>query len=591
MPRYNQGGAFQFRKAGSQRLPSSLLCGEGNFLLPEPVRGTNLATRSPESGGCRLMCPAREGDVRWEVSMPQKPLSASKVRRLLDLSFSNNVNKSEVAKRLRISRGTVSRYITAFKCTGSQMSDIAHLRSTALFKLLFPNSEPRCQSSRKIKLLDEFASIHSRIENDHLSLLVAWREHIASRESAYQYSQFASLYAIWRHEHGYGRRSRSKTIAVSIKSSDIPILKKWRMSHDRRKWEVGIALEDLSVGISPSAVARRVGRSQRTIENWALLYEREGMGSLPSGSTRTLAQDSIRAIEIKKERLIKIIHENPRAYDINRASWSLQSLADAYCETHDECISKSSISEYFIELGYKFKKAKRVLTSNDSTYRDKLTKITDTLSNLAQHEKFFSIDEFGPFSVKIRGGTALVAGDVVRTIPQRQMSKGSLICTAALELSTNQVTHFYSKTKNTREMVKLLKRLIEVYKHERRLFISWDSASWHASKSLYATVDEFNGDEFRIAHKTPFVELIPLPSGAQFLNVIESVFSGMSRAILHNSDYGSVDECMEAIDRYFEERNRAFLEHPRRAGKKIWGKERMEPVFKEANICKDPNWR
>jgi transposase len=151
------------------------------------------------------------------------------------------------------------------------MSDIAHLRSTALFKLLFSNSDPCSQSPQKIKLLDELASIHSRIENDHLSLLVAWREHIASQESAYQYSQFASLYAIWRHEHGYGRRSRSKTIAVSIKSSDIPILKKWRMSHDRRKWEIGIALEDLSVGISPSAVARRVGRSQRTIENWALL--------------------------------------------------------------------------------------------------------------------------------------------------------------------------------------------------------------------------------------------------------------------------------------------------------------------------------
>jgi hypothetical protein len=100
-------------------------------------------------------------------------------------------------------------------------------------------------------------------------------------------------------------------------------------------------------------------------------------------------------------------------------------------------------------------------------------------------------------------------------------------CTVALELSTNQVTHFYSKTKNTREMIKLLKRLIDVYKYEKRLFISWDSASWHASKSLYATIDEFNSDEFRIAHKTPFVELIPLPSGAQFLSVVESVFSGM----------------------------------------------------------------
>jgi hypothetical protein len=53
---------------------------------------------------------------------------------------------------------------------------------------------------------------------------------------------------------------------------------------------------------------------------------------------------------------------------------------------------------------------------------------------------------------------------------------------------------------------------------------------------------------------------MPLPSGAQFLNVIESVFSGMSRAILHNSDYKSVDECKEAIDRYFKDRNSAFLE-------------------------------
>jgi hypothetical protein len=30
----------------------------------------------------------------------------------------------------------------------------------------------------------------------------------------------------------------------------------------------------------------------------------------------------------------------------------------------------------------------------------------------------------------------------------------------------------------------------------------------------------------------------------------------MSRAIIHNSDYQSAEECMLAIDRYFEERNK-----------------------------------
>jgi hypothetical protein len=105
------------------------------------------------------------------------------------------------------------------------------------------------------------------------------------------------------------------------------------------------------------------------------------------------------------------------------------------------------------------------------------------------------------------------------------------------------------------------------------LFVSWDAASWHASKTLYKVVGEIDSDAFRTRHKTPLVDLMPLPSGAQFLNVIEAVFSGMARAILHNSNYQSVFGCKEAIDRYVAERNQAFLEHPRRAGNKIWGKE------------------
>ena len=44
----------------------------------------------------------------------------------------------------------------------------------------------------------------------------------------------------------------------------------------------------------------------------------------------------------------------------------------------------------------------------------------------------------------------------------------------------------------------------------------------------------------------PIVETAPLPAGAQFLNVIESVFSGMARAIIHNSNYASSEAAKEA---------------------------------------------
>jgi len=70
--------------------------------------------------------------------------------------------------------------------------------------------------------------------------------------------------------------------------------------------------------------------------------------------------------------------------------------------------------------------------------------------------------------------------------------------------------------------------------------------------------------------------------------VIESVYSGMARAIIHNSDYQSVEECKVAINRYFAERNQYFLDNPKRAGNKIWGNERVEVRFKESNNCKDP---
>lgn len=191
----------------------------------------------------------------------------------------------------------------------------------------------------------------------------------------------------------------------------------------------------------------------------------------------------------------------------------------------------------------------------------------------------------------MQGGRSLVPPGQINTIPQWQKSKGTLILTAALELSTNQITHFYSKRKNTAEMIKLLNILIEKYIDEEIIYFSWDAASWHASKELYKTVDRINSKEFKDKKASPIVKLAPLPTGAQFLNVIESVFSGLAKAIIHNSDYQSVDECKYAISRYFVERNEKFLKNPKRAGKKIWGKERVKAVFDESNNCKDPKFR
>ena len=87
------------------------------------------------------------------------------------------------------------------------------------------------------------------------------------------------------------------------------------------------------------------------------------------------------------------------------------------------------------------------------------------------------------------------------------------------------------------------------------------------------------------------MKLVPLPSCAQFLNVIESVFSGMAKAVIHNSDFPSTEAAQIAIDKYIAERNEHFSKNPKRAGHKIWGDERVPSEFSISHNCKDPKYR
>jgi hypothetical protein len=289
-----------------------------------------------------------------------------------------------------------------------------------------------------------------------------------------------------------------------------------------------------------------------------------------------------------KEAVFRILHAPPSDFGFNRTTWKIADLQDAL-RKENYPLSKRAIRMTIRTAGYRWLRAKEVLTSKDPDYRAKLNDVKRILGSLAKDEGFFSIDEYGPFAVKHRQGLKLVAPGEIATIPQWQRSKGALIVTAALELSTNQVTHFYSSKKDTAEVIKLLDILLASNQHLSCLYLSWDAASWHLSKRLAQRIAANNSMAYVTGSAR--VDVVPLPAGAQFLNVIESIFSGMARAIIHNSDYQSVDDAKSAIDRYFVQRNEHFRLHPQRAGKRIWGRERHAPTFSESNNNKDPKYR
>ena len=135
----------------------------------------------------------------------------------------------------------------------------------------------------------------------------------------------------------------------------------------------------------------------------------------------------------------------------------------------------------------------------------------------------------------------------------------------------------------------LLDILLKTYGHLDRIYLSWDAASWHVSKKLFDTIKNTNvmADVTGSTH----VDVAPLPAGAQFLNVIEAVFSGMARAVIHNSNYQSETEAKNAIDKHFIDRNQFFRENPKRAGQKIWGQDGVSVQFSESHNCKNPRYR
>lgn len=382
------------------------------------------------------------------------------------------------------------------------------------------------------------------------------------------------------------RKQIRDAVDKTLSDTDVDLLLNYVIAKPLKLRSRALAVLACAKGITPGPSATFLCLTRATVRGYVSEFKKGGVASVLD-----LTRKEVKKVDdpAYTEAVFRVLHTPPAAFGFNRTSWRMDDL-HATLAREGVHIARISIREIIRKAGYKFYKARKVLTSTDPDYRQKLEHITNILANLQPDEKFFSIDEFGPFAVKTQGGITLTKRDQIRTVPQHQKSKGRLIVTAALELSTNQVTHFYSDKKNTDEMIRMLDVLLVEYRGQRRIYFSWDAASWHGSKKFFRRVDEVNGVSYRANRRTPEVELAPLPACAQFLNVIESIFSGMARAIIHNSDYQSVDTCKQAIDRYFQERNEQFRQHPHKAGKKIWGKERVSAEFSPANNCKDPRW-
>ena len=498
-----------------------------------------------------------------------------------DTACSSPSTVAAIFQRLRLEEGYSGGYSTVWRCIRSLRAEELQIEIEVRNHRTASLTEGDHPSPRSHKLRSE----HRVVRQDEMSLPgpVPRRIRVTlrldakaeRRRAAFTWMQAASVGDIDLHTTGP---------AVSSLCDLDTLINRMKRGSPRDRAST-MAVIGRAKGISAREVGAFVGVCARTVRKRCAAHAAGGVSALYSRRPR--ANRKV-ADEKLKDAIFALLHEPPSLHGINRTSWIMPELSRVLASKGYPA-GLHTIRTVVKTAGYRWRKARVVLTSQDPDYVLKLEAVQAILSGLSADEAFFSIDEFGPFSIRMRQGLKLDEPGPHRVVPQHQRSKGSLIMTAALELSANQITHFYSRKKNTEEMIRLMRVLLERYPDRRRLYLSWDAASWHTSKKLNQTIEAHNAAA--AIDGSPLVVAAPLPAGAQFLNVIESVFSGMARSIIHNSDYPSVEAAAEAIDRYITDRNVRFRANPQRAGKKIWGKEPEPAAFSAANNCKDPNFR
>jgi transposase len=322
-----------------------------------------------------------------------------------------------------------------------------------------------------------------------------------------------------------------------------------------------------STGGSQFEFCSSIGISGASIQRWRTLYRRYGQAGLCQRIRRKFPNRTTALA--RKARILEIFHSQPSTYGINRASWTGETLVTALYKKYKMTISASTACRFLRESGYTMRRARQVLTSSDPDYRTKVEVLLQILQTLGDTETLFFIDELGPLAVKKHGGRVFAKKGAPPTVPQLQTPKGSIVLAGALCATTNQMTWCYTHSKDSTAMIDIIELVFSEHQDKTHLYITWDAASWHDSILLIDWLNDFNLKTSE-AKEGPLITLVPLPSCSQFLNVIESVFGVMKRAVIHHSDYRSAHEMKSAISLHFLERNAYFKENPRRAGTKIW---------------------
>jgi transposase len=287
-------------------------------------------------------------------------------------------------------------------------------------------------------------------------------------------------------------------------------------------------------GISGRALAREIGVSLPTVQRWLNRYDAEGLAGLEDRSRPGRPREI--SSEIEEDIVWRTLEQKPP----QGTHWSTRLMAEV------AGISHTQVARIWRAHRLKPHRVRYFKVSTDPAFVEKLRDVVGLYIAPPERAIVFSFDEKSQIQAldRTQPGLPLKKGRA-GTMTHDYKRHGTTTLFAALDVATGEVIHQCLPRHRHQEFLRFLRAVENRADPELELHFILDNYATHKHPKVKAWLE-----------KHPRVHFHFTPTSASWLNLVERLFSELTQRQLKRLAVHSVDELVQAITTYIDQRNR-----------------------------------
>lgn len=308
------------------------------------------------------------------------------------------------------------------------------------------------------------------------------------------------------------------------------------------KWRRSLVVSMSSQGKSAAGIAAALGADDDWVRDVIHAFNRDRMDSL---RPRWAGGRPPKFTQEMRAQIVEIAATRPQLLKEPFTRWSLTKLRDYLVKSKVvTSISKERLREILLEEEVFIHRTKSWKRSPDPDFDKKAARVLRLYRRPPNDGVVICFDEHGPISPIPHSGWGWApAGRPQRLPANYKKNKGVRFFFGAYDVAKDQLNGLWHARKTGADILQFFRWVRRRYKDRGRIYLVMDNLKAHFTEDI------------RNWAKDNDVELVPIPTYASWLNLIEVEFRHITEFVISNSDYQSHEELQLACSAYLRRRN------------------------------------